>query len=49
VFGDPTLTAALLDRLTHKAHIINCTWESYRLKETLKKRREAGQEQVANA
>jgi len=36
VFGDPTLTAALLDRLTHKAHIINCTWESYRLKETLK-------------
>jgi len=35
VFGDPTLTAALLDRLTHKAHIINCTWQSYRLKETL--------------
>jgi DNA replication protein DnaC len=44
VFGDATLTAALLDRLTHKAHIINCTWESYRLKETLKKRRETGQE-----
>ncbi len=39
-FGDSTLTAALalLDRLTHKAHIINCTWESYRLKETLKMR-----------
>lgn len=36
IFGDPTLTAALLDRLTHKAHIINCNWESYRLKETLK-------------
>jgi len=36
VFGDPTLTAALLDRLTHKAHIIHCTWESYRLQETLK-------------
>jgi len=39
VFGDPTLTAALLDRLTHKAHIINCTWQSYRLKETLKQKR----------
>jgi len=38
VFGDPTLTAALLDRITHKAHIINCTWESYRLRNTLKKK-----------
>ena len=37
VFGDPTLTAALLDRITHKAYIINCTWESYRLRDTLKK------------
>lgn len=36
IFGDPNLTAALLDRVTHKAYIINCTWESYRLKETLK-------------
>ena len=35
-FGDPTLTAALLDRVTHKAHVVNCTWESYRLKDTLK-------------
>ena len=35
-FGDPTLTGTLLDRITHKAHIINCNWESYRLKETLK-------------
>lgn len=49
VFGDSTLTAALLDRLTHKAHIINCTWESYRLKETLKKKRDAEQDQTANA
>jgi len=38
LFGDPTLTAALLDRLTHKAHIILCNWESYRLKESLKKK-----------
>ncbi|MFH0782484.1 MAG: IS21-like element helper ATPase IstB [Pseudomonadota bacterium] len=36
VFGDPVMTAALLDRLTHKAHIINCQWESYRLKQSLK-------------
>jgi DNA replication protein DnaC len=35
VFGDANLTAALLDRLTHKAHIIECTWESYRLQEAL--------------
>jgi len=35
VFGDATMTAALLDRLTHKAHIINCSWESYRLKQSL--------------
>jgi DNA replication protein DnaC len=35
VFGEPTMTAALLDRLTHKAHIINCSWESYRLKQSL--------------
>jgi DNA replication protein DnaC len=38
LFGDPTLTAALLDRLTHRAHIILCNWESYRLKESLKKK-----------
>ena len=36
IFGDPSMTAALLDRITHKAHVINCSWESYRLKETLK-------------
>jgi len=39
MFGDPNLTAALLDRITHKAHIINCSWESYRLKESLQQKR----------
>ena len=34
-FGDATMTAALLDRLTHKAHIVTCDWESYRLKQSL--------------
>jgi len=37
VFGDGNLTAALLDRLTHNAHIINCNWESYRLRESKNK------------
>jgi len=42
VFGDATMTAALLDRLTHKAHIINCSWESYRLKQSLKEKGKRG-------
>lgn len=36
VFGEPVLTAALLDRLTHKAHIVHCDWDSFRLKQSLK-------------
>jgi DNA replication protein DnaC len=36
VFGEPVMTAALLDRLTHRAHIINCQWDSYRLKQSLR-------------
>jgi DNA replication protein DnaC len=39
IFGDQVMTAALLDRLTHKAHIINCPWDSYRLKQSLKEKR----------
>jgi DNA replication protein DnaC len=39
VFGEATLTAALLDRVTHRAHICNFTWESYRLKESLKNKK----------
>ena len=46
LFGDPTLTAALLDRLTHKAHIIMCDWESYRLKESLKKKSLTGRDKA---
>ena len=41
IFGEANLTAALLDRLTHRAHILNCTWESYRLKDTLKQTKRA--------
>jgi len=36
VFGDPIITATLLDRLTHRAHIIDCMWDSYRLKQSIK-------------
>ena len=37
VFGEATLTAARLDRLTRKAHIVTCDSESYRLKESLQR------------
>ena len=33
VFGDERLTVALLDRLTHKAHILEFVGESYRFRE----------------
>jgi 23S rRNA-/tRNA-specific pseudouridylate synthase len=36
-FHDEQMTAALLDRVTHKAHIIPMNGESYRLKETYSK------------
>lgn len=32
---DKVLCAALVDRLTHKAFLVNMTGESYRVKETL--------------
>ncbi|OQA23227.1 MAG: transposase [Chloroflexi bacterium ADurb.Bin360] len=35
VFGDERLTAALLDRLTHHAHILEFTGESYRFRQRL--------------
>ena len=34
IFGDTILTAAMVDRLTHKAHIVNMNGTSYRAKET---------------
>jgi DNA replication protein DnaC len=38
VFGDPVLTAALLDRLTHHSHILVFEGESYRFRESSKRR-----------
>jgi len=34
LFQDPVMTAAMIDRLTHKAYIVNMNGNSYRLKET---------------
>lgn len=34
IFGDPVITAAMVDRLTHKAFMINMNGNSYRIKET---------------
>ncbi len=35
IFGDTQLTAALVDRLVHHAHILAFTGESYRLRKAL--------------
>jgi DNA replication protein DnaC len=36
LFGDPVLTTALIDRLTHKAYIVNMNGNSFRANETKK-------------
>jgi DNA replication protein DnaC len=41
IFGDEALTGALLDRLTHRCHIIEMNGDSYRFKENLKRRTKA--------
>jgi DNA replication protein DnaC len=38
VFGEERLTAALLDRLTHKAHIFLATGESFRFRDSQRRR-----------
>jgi DNA replication protein DnaC len=40
VLGDEQMTAALLDRLTHNAHILNINGDSYRFKQALAKQTE---------
>ena len=43
VFGNQRLTGALLDRLTHHVHILELNGESYRLKQSKARRRQAPQ------
>ena len=40
IFGDERLTAALLDRLTHKAHILEFSGESYRFRQRMQREAE---------
>jgi len=35
VFGEEKLTAALLDRLTHHAHVLELVGESYRFRQRM--------------
>jgi DNA replication protein DnaC len=39
VFGSQKLTAALLDRVTHRCHIVNANGESYRFKESMRRKK----------
>lgn len=41
IFGDEALTGALLDRLTHRCHILEMNGDSYRFKESLRRKEKA--------
>jgi len=49
VFGEASLTAALLDRLTHHCHIYEFDWESIRLTESLKQHHKKGRKRAVAA
>lgn len=42
IFGDPMLTAATVDRMTHKSHIIDTNGSSYRLRQRLAQTSDVG-------
>jgi DNA replication protein DnaC len=44
VFGDPRLTSALLDRLTHRCHILEFAGESYRFRQSLQRQADSSVE-----
>jgi DNA replication protein DnaC len=45
VMGSERLTGAMLDRLTHRVHILEANGESYRLREAKKRRRPSESEE----
>jgi DNA replication protein DnaC len=49
VFGDERLTAALLDRLTHKAHILEFVGDSHRIRQRSQRERRAGSRDETSA
>lgn len=42
VFGDETMTVALIDRLTHRSHVLLLNGDSYRLRQSRQARQEGG-------
>jgi DNA replication protein DnaC len=46
VFKNERMTAALLDRLTHRCHILECNGESYRFRQSSKQAKEATPRQL---
>jgi DNA replication protein DnaC len=49
VFGDERLTAALLDRLTHRAHILEFVGESFRVRQRRERQPAAQGERIPPA
>jgi hypothetical protein len=48
VLGNERLTGALLDRITHRVHILEANGESYRLKDAEKRARRRRKEEYEN-
>lgn len=46
IFQGERMTAALLDRLTHRCHIFEMNGESYRFRESMKAKRTSNTKQV---
>jgi DNA replication protein DnaC len=49
IFGDEKMTAAFIDRLTHKGHILEFVGESYRFRHSLQQEQQSGGEHKPEA